>query len=126
MSLARIVGRVAEGLDAVVEATLGEDERQTLEISADASFGRAGAHGGQEPGVVETLTLHTHDVLDGVLTFFVESLVEALEFGVLEFAEGAIEKGQSDEAGLGLIHSVERLAVRMHVGVVVGADRMSS
>jgi hypothetical protein len=52
-------------------------------------------------------------------------LVEAEEFGVLEFAEGSIEKRESDEAGLGLIHSVERLAVRMHVVAVVGADRMS-
>jgi hypothetical protein len=101
----RVVGVVAEQLDAVVQAVVGEKERQSFEITVDSALVGGFSDGGHQAGIVEFGSLHTGDVLDGVLVILVEGLVPPDDFGVVQIAESAIEKGECDETGLDLVHS---------------------
>lgn len=106
---ARIVGIGSEGLDAFVEAGLGENESDALEVAIDATLVDGFANGGDQIGGGGIRTLHARDVLDRILTFLVERVVESGDLLVGDQAKSPIENGQGGETILDLIHNSERL-----------------
>ena len=89
---AGVVGIVAEQFDAVVQTVVGEEQRESLEITVDPSFVGGLTNGAHQTGIVELGSLHARDVLDCVLALLVEGLVAADDLGVFETTQSAIEE----------------------------------
>lgn len=101
---AGVIRVFAKSFDAFGEALVGEDERHALEVAINAALRHADADGSNEFGHSQVVAFDAGDVLNGVLAFFVETLVKSGNRGIGKIAESTIEHGQGGETIFNLIH----------------------